>query len=237
MQSPLYRFADIHIFFLHAMTYCEALSIVLAGGSIHIGKIKIENHAAAINGKWQNEICVQIAFIPIKHEVRILPKIVGAVTVARGCCLRICSRSGCFHRARLQRKAVRILDSVICVFKNAVQPFMKMRDVIAAVEIVVDVNLPVAVELIDATLKKMQRAQVEGCHASHKTAEKIVERGGVSIEVDENKMLPGLDAHRHETVLGAVEIAYAIKIGCALQRSVDTVGPAVIGAAEICGMA
>ena len=57
------------------------------------------------------------------------------------------------------------------------------------------------------------------------------------MEVDEDKILPSFDTHRHEAVLGAIKIANSVEIGRSLQRSVGTVSPAVIWAAEICGVA
>ncbi len=76
-----------------------------------------------------------------------------AVAGARRC------RGGVFfrgdHRTRLQAVSVFVLNGVLLVLEHAVQRLVKMRHVIAAVEIVIHEYFPVAVQTIRATLKEV----------------------------------------------------------------------------------
>jgi len=60
------------------------------------------------------------------------------------------------ERARLQAGALEIFNRVFGVFDDAAQAFVSVRDVIAAVEIVVNVDLPVAVKRINAAVDVME---------------------------------------------------------------------------------
>src|SRR5207245_7377212 len=64
-------------------------------------------------------------------------------------------------------------------------------------------------------------------------AEKILQRQGLSVQVHEDEVLPGVHLHRNQAVFRAVEIADAFKFDHAFQRAVDSVGPAVIRAAKL----
>ena len=115
---------------------------------------------------------------------------------------------------------------------------MGVGDVIAAVEIVVDVDFPIAIEGVDAAievlelLRELQRSDEFG-----NGAEEFAKWGGLRIEIDENEIFPGVDADRDEAVLRTIEIADALEFDHALEGAVDAVGPAVIRAAKLFGAA
>src|SRR6185437_3560225 len=83
MQPALDRFAYANVFFLHAMADRDTLLIVFLRGISGAREIEIENHAAAINGKRKNKIRVEVAFIPVQHEIRVLPEVERAITLPR----------------------------------------------------------------------------------------------------------------------------------------------------------
>ena len=53
--------------------------------------------------------------------------------------------------------------------------------------------------------------------------------------MNEDKVLPGLDAHREQAVFCAVEIAHAFEFHHAFQRAIGAVGPTMIRTAEALG--
>ena len=47
-------------------------------------------------------------------------------------------------------------------------------------------------------------------------AEEVVQRRGAAVEIDEDEILPDIDANGHEAVVGAIEIADAVELDHAL---------------------
>ena len=67
---------------------------------------------------------------------------------------------------------------------------------ISTIEIVIDIHLPVALDVIGAALEKMKVADAERGDPLHKTTEEFAQRRSIGIEVDEDKAFPGFDANR-----------------------------------------
>ena len=61
----------------------------------------------------------------------------------------------------MQTGALEIFDGVFGVFDDAAEAFVGVGDVVAAVEIVVDVDLPIAIERIAASLVEFQLGETE----------------------------------------------------------------------------
>src|SRR5215467_3230400 len=89
------------------------------------------------------QIAVHHAFVPVDHQVRIDPVIERPGAPSHRARLRL--RSITDHRAPLQAESLAELDLVLAIVENAVQALMQVRNVIAAIKIVVDKYLPVAV--------------------------------------------------------------------------------------------
>src|SRR5207248_1820791 len=132
----------------------------------------------------------------------------------------------------LQAEALAILDGVLLVIQNAVQAFMQMRDVIAAIEIVIYENLPVALDDPLAAAGKMQRIQFQRLETRNQLAKIFLQRGRVRIEINEDEFFPDIHVQRQQTVLAAVEVADAIELWNSLERAIEAVGPAVVGATQ-----
>ena len=156
-----------------------------------------------------------------------LPEIPGAITLARS------SGGGVFvrgnHGAGLQAVPVFVLDGVLLVIEDGTQAFVQMRDVVAAVEVVIDEHFPVAVDVVGAAVEVMEFADAERGHAFDQPAEKFGERDRLVVEVDEDEALPGFDPNGDQAILCAVEILHAFELGHAFQGTVEAVVPSVIG--------
>ena len=56
----------------------------------------------------------------------------------------------------MQAVTILIFDGVLLVIEDAAQTFVKMRNVISAVEIIVDVDFPIARDVVGSALEKMK---------------------------------------------------------------------------------
>src|SRR5258708_34441423 len=104
-----------------------------------------------------------------------------------------------------------------------------MRHVIAAIEIIVDENFPVAVNVISGAVEEVQLADSEGRNALDQPSEELLQRRSLGVEIHEDETLPDFDAYRHQAVLSAVEVFYSLELRHALQRSIQRIIPTVVG--------
>ncbi len=138
----------------------------------------------------------------------------------------------------MQHGTLEILDGVAGVFDDAAEAFVGVRHVVATVEIVVDINFPIALQRIDATVEEFKfPAELKRCNEFGNFAEKMWERTGFAVEIDVDEIFPGVNGDGDEAVFGAIEVADAVEFDHTFERTVVAVGPAVIGAAEILGAA
>ena len=97
-----------------------------------------------------------------------------------------------------------------------------MRDVIAAVEIVVDEHLPVAVEGVVAPLHPVQIAEAERVQLAPQVGpEELLQRRTAGVGPGEHPLLRRPRIHGHEAVRRAIEVADAGKVRRALERAVE----------------
>ncbi len=134
-------------------------SLYSRAASLDVRKIEIENHGAVVDVDRNHQIRVHVSRVAVDHQIGILPEIPGAVTFARGSGGGILAGSD--HRTRLQAVTVFVLDGVLLVIEDGIQSFVQMRHVISAVEIVVDKNLPVAMNVVDAAIEVVKFADAE----------------------------------------------------------------------------
>src|ERR1700682_6249570 len=107
-----------------------------------------------------------------------------------------------------------------------------MRNVISAIEKIVDEDLPVAMDVVGAAVEEVQLADSQRRDAFDQSSEEFLQGRSMRVEVYEDETLPYLDANRHQAVLSAVEVFYTLELGHAFQRSVQTVVPTVIGTTQ-----
>ena len=111
-----------------------------------------------------------------------------------------------------------------------------MRDgAVVALEVVLDDHLPVRVVRIALCAKgELEPVDVDAALGEHERqlSEMLGERRRSSGRVDEHERPPGLDGHRHERQLGPVEADLPVGARRRAQRSVEVVGPRVVGALD-----
>src|SRR5258708_6791649 len=112
-----------------------------------------------------------------------------------------------------------------------------MRDVVAAVEVIVDEDFPVAIDVVSPAVEVIQLADAKRSNSLDQAAEEFREWSGVVVEIDEDEALPGFNPNRNEAVLRAVEILDALEFGHALQRTIEPIIPAVIRTMQERGLA
>src|ERR1700676_1479787 len=108
---------------------------------------------------------------------------------------------------------------------------MRDRNVVA-LEVVVDVNLPVAVQHVVAPLHAAKACKLESARLRRNRPENGRKRLRFQIKIDENELFPRLQPQRHHTHGAAVEELHDLHIGRANQPTIERVRPAVIAATE-----
>ena len=108
---------------------------------------------------------------------------------------------------------------------------MHDRDVIA-LEVVVDIHLPVAIELPIFPRRKPKRACIARVHLIEQFANHLGERRSVRVEIDEEKSEPRLDAKLRQRARLAFESDDAIELRRLQQTSLERIRPSVIAALQ-----
>jgi hypothetical protein len=235
-EAALHGIADRFVFILNFFADFYAGSVFLCGFRADVGEVVVEDDGAFVDCERKNEIGVHDAFVCVDHEIWIDPEI-ERTALAGGGDVFFGFGAGS-ERAGLKARALEVFDGVAGVLDDARETFVGVRNVVAAVEIIVDVDLPVALEGVNAAVEKFEfLGELKRCDEFGNFAEKAVKRSGFAVEIDEDEILPSVERDGDETVFGAIEIADAFKFDHALECAVIAIGPAVIGAAEILGAA
>ncbi len=79
---------------------------------------------------------------------------------------------------------------------------------------------------------RLKRRQVEPIEVPGQIAELAGQRRGAGIERDEDEALPGLEADRHERVLGGLEVLEVVGVLGSLEHALQVVSPGVIRTLE-----
>ena len=231
-EAALHRIADGHVFVLNLFADSYAFAMVLRGGRAHVGKKIIKNNGALVHSEREDEIGVHHAGVGVDHEVGIHPEI-ESMTLASGADGRIES-AGRIEGSGLQAGALEVFDGVLGVFDDAAEALVGVGHVVTAIEIIVHVNFPVAIEGVDAAIEVVDLfGELQGSSECGDSAEEFEEGRGLAIEIDEQEVFPDVEAHGNEAVIGAVEIADALEFDHALEGAIVAVGPAVVGAAKL----
>jgi hypothetical protein len=90
---------------------------------------------------------------------------------------------------------------------------VKIRNVISAVEVVVDKDLPVAMNVVSATVEVVELADSERGDTLDEPAKKFIQRNRVGIEVYKDEAFPCLNANGQEAVLRAIEVLDTLELG------------------------
>src|SRR5208337_686435 len=101
------------------------------------------------------------------------------------------------------------LNGVGVVINLAIERRVDARYVVA-LEIVVDVGLPVAVHFVGAALGKLHVREIELAGMGGQATQARAKRGSLGIEIDEDKVEPLLEANGDEAELFRIEILHAL---------------------------
>src|SRR5271170_3781144 len=107
-----------------------------------------------------------------------------------------------------------------------------MRHMISTVEIVIDIHLPVALQLIFFARMKVKGREPERLHALHKITKKLPKRLSIRSQIHKDKVLPSLNSNWHKPVLFAPEITNPGKLRHPLEAAIQPIIPSVIRAAK-----
>ena len=123
------------------------------------------------------------------------------------------------------------LDAILVVVELLVQPRVHHRQVIA-LEVVVDVDLPVAGDLVVLPHHPPHALGVEVRRALRDVLEEIAERRGLRIDVDEDERTPACHLHRLQVHVGGREALHTFHLRRAKQIPLQVVRPPVVLALE-----
>ena len=144
------------------------------------------------------------------------------------------ARVSLFHganRSELLGVIAEGIGAILCVVDFLHQAGMGDGDVVA-LEIVVDVNLPIAIDDVVAALGKLQAFKLKTTRLLRNLTEIRGQGLGLQIEVHEDKLFPGFAAKRHHSHGAAVEEFNAFNVRSADQTAIESVSPAVILATQ-----
>src|SRR5678816_2430621 len=134
-ETALHGLADGDVLFLDGAADGDARAVLLRLRSLELGEVEIEDDPRAIDREGDDEVRVHHSLVNVDHEVRIQPEVVRALAAAD---LRDRLVDARLHRARLQAPSLAVLDRVLGKLERARESAMKVRHVIAAVEVVID---------------------------------------------------------------------------------------------------
>jgi len=103
---------------------------------------------------------------------------------------------------------------------------------VVTLEVVVNVNLPVAVDDVIPALGKRQLREGKFPSQLRNVANKFGEGRSIRSKIDKNKLLPGFASQRHHTLGGAIKKFYAVNFGGPDEPAIERVRPAVIRAIQ-----
>src|SRR6267378_3773345 len=108
-----------------------------------------------------------------------------------------------------------------------------MRDGnVVALEVVIYVDFPVAINDVVAALRELQSLELETSRLLWNLPQEGGKRRGLGVEIHEDELAPSFAAERHHAHVAAVEKLDAFDVRRSNQAAVQCVGPAVILAAQ-----
>ena len=171
LQSSLHILTDSQILVLHAVPNGNTLRVVLPARLAHVAEVKVKDDSATVDVQRELRVRVHAAFIAIDHEVRVLPEIPRAIALRVAPVAAPSSKSPLGSIAGNSGLRFR---SCIAVVKNAAEGLVQVRDVVAAVEIVIYENLPVAGDVVNLAIEEVEFAESRGSQRFTKPPRKSV---------------------------------------------------------------
>src|SRR5687767_1520907 len=153
-QAALHGPADRIVFSLNLVADIDAGEIAGASLLRDIGEVEIEDDLCLVNAARDDEVRVHRTRVAVDHEVRIDPVVARAIPSADVASAAVGPVTD--DRTPLQAEPFAVLNRVLAVIEHAVQALVQKGHVVAAVEIVIDKDLPVAVERVVPPLHPVQ---------------------------------------------------------------------------------
>src|SRR5687768_6625152 len=172
--------------------------IALPGGVRDVRKIEIKNHFRLVNAVRYYQISIHSALVPVDHEVRIDPVVKRTLALAHGACLFF--RPFAHHRTPLQAEALAVFNHVVAVVEHAVESFMKMWYVVAAVQVVINEDFPVTVEGVVAALDPMETFKAERSRLVNQIGSEKTVQCVVAVQANEHPLLPDIQYDGNQTI-------------------------------------
>src|SRR5262249_534581 len=125
--------------------YCSIVASACPVGDIR--EIEIEDDFGSAETMRNYEIRIHRVGIDVDHDIWIDPVIPSLLPAGK--------------RTRLQTESIAAFDLVVGVIEHIVEATMQMRHVVAAIEIVIDEDFPIAVEHVVSPLVPMEAGRIE----------------------------------------------------------------------------
>ncbi len=93
-----------------------------------------------------------------------------------------------------------VFDGVVRVVEDAVESLVQVRNVIAAIEVVVNVDFPIAIEGVTPSRVEMEPGQPERRNKGSEVSQEPMKRHRVSCEIYKYEVFPGLDRNRNQPI-------------------------------------
>src|ERR1700730_14905236 len=234
-QTALHLLAHGNVLLLDLVGESDRLLHRLpAGPCARLGEEPFEDRERLVHAEREDDVRAHAVLVDVQHRVREEPVIQRIVLRTRHADV---APVAAWHLARLELTDGRVLlrvvaerlDAVLVVVELFEQARVCDRQVIA-LEIVVDVDLPVALDDIVAALYPSHGGKVitRAPDLVRDRAYPIGQTWRLVIEIGEYERPQRVDLDRHQPEVGFVEILGPLHLASRLQPAVQPVDPAVV---------
>jgi hypothetical protein len=235
-QTDLDLLADADVFQLDLVRDLDALfdSPFVSFGT---GKIVIEDNTAAIRSQGQNDVRIRIALVDVQHQIGKDVDVVGDFSTAHlANSLALLGSSGT-ERTDLGACESGDLTAVTRVIQDACEAGMDCVDMVTAIEVVIDEDLPVALQIIRATLNELKFFQTGIGQETRDRIEELEEWNSDRQRMDPDERSPGLDGKWEKSGVLTLEVSDSLEFRDTAKSAGQVVGPTMIPAAQPAGPA
>ena len=238
-QPLLHRLAHLDVLALDLVAERDRLAQPLELLRRKIGVHEpLEDGERAIEPEREDGVELQVVGVEVEHQVGEDPVVERALLVVAAQVAAVAPEHAAGRVARAQRRVLRRVEAarhhlVAVVVDRAVEARMRDRDVVA-LEIVVDVDLPVGGQRVVAALERHQLGEAEAgrLDLGRDLAQELGERRRAGVEVHERHRRELFDARLAQPHLLRPEALDALHLARLEQAAVEAVGPTVVAALE-----
>ena len=198
----------------------------------------LEDGERAIEPERHDRVELQVVGVEVEHQVGEDPVVEGALLVVAAQVAAVAPEHAARGVARAQRRVLRRVEAarhhlVAVVVDRAVEARVRDRDVVA-LEIVVDVDLPVRLQGVVAALERHQLGEAEPGRfdLGGDLAQEVGERRRAGVEIHERHRPELFDARLAQPHLLRPEALDALHLARPEQTAIEPVGPTVVAALQ-----